>query len=408
MFQFRGMFGQPLLAAASVVAMIAGVASAQAAGKEKILHSFTGFSVGQDGGLPYGGVVRDDAGNLYGTTFNGGANDLGTVFKIAPNGTETILHSFANGGDDGVNPQAGVILDKQGNIYGTTRNGSAHNGGVLFMLTPEGTETVLHIFAGGGDNNRDGGRPQADLIMDDAGNIYGTTNYGGGKGDCNGNNCGTVFKFTKGGAMKILHAFTGGKDGGYPNAPVIIDELGNLYGTTETGGNTALCGSGCGVVFKLDPSGKETVLHAFSGTDGRLPLAGLVRDAKGNFYGTTDGGGTADAGVVFKLTPKGKESVLHNFNLDAEHGGVNPLGSLIMDAKGDLYGTTASGGLTNNGVVYKMTQKGKETVLYHFAGGDDGANPFAGVIMDAQGTLYGTTNRGGGTTTDGTVFRLKN
>jgi len=407
MFHSRGVLGCGLPVTVTALALVVGAAAAQATGKEKVLHSFTGFANGQDGGLPYGSVVRDDAGNLYGTTFNGGAYDYGTVFKLAPNGEETILHSFNIGSDDGVNPQAGVILDKQGNIYGTTRNGSTYNGGILFELAPDGTETILHIFAGGGDNNKDGGRPQADLIMDDAGNIYGTTNYGGGKGACNGNNCGTAFKFTKGGSMKILHAFSNGKDGGYPGAPLMIDAQGNLYGTTETGGNTALCGGGCGVVFKLDPSGKETVLHAFSGPDGRYPLAGLVRDAKGNLYGTTNGGGSADAGVLFKLTPAGKEILLREFNLGGDNGGVNPLGSLVMDAAGNLYGTTANGGLTNNGVVFKMTQKGKETVLYAFAGGDDGSNPFAGVIMDSAGTLYGTTNRGGGATTDGTVFRLK-
>jgi uncharacterized repeat protein (TIGR03803 family) len=161
----RRIFVRPLLAAVSALILVAGTAGAQAAGKEKVLHSFTGFAAGQDGGLPNGGVVRDDAGNLYGTTFNGGANDLGTVFKIAPNGTETILHSFANGGDDGVNPMAGVVLDKQGNTYGTAHNGSAHNVGVLFKLTPQGIETVLHVFAGGGDNNKDGGRPEADPIQ---------------------------------------------------------------------------------------------------------------------------------------------------------------------------------------------------------------------------------------------------
>ena len=406
MSHFQGI--RPLVVGASVLMLVAGTASAQAAGKERVLHSFTGYTVGQDGSLPYSGVVRDDAGNLYGTTFNGGANDLGTVFKIAPSGKETILHSFANGGDDGVNPQAGVILDKQGNIYGTTRNGSAHNVGILFKLTPQGTETVLHIFSGG-NGNKDGGRPQADLIMDDAGNIYGTTHSGGGKGVCNQDNCGTVFKFAPDGTETILHAFTGDKDGGYPNAPVMLDASGNLYGTTETGGKTALCGgAGCGVVFKISPAGKETVLYAFSGPDGRDPLAGLVSDAQGNFYGTTNGGGNADAGVVFKLTPDGEETVLREFNLGGDNGGVNPLGSLIMDAKGFLYGTTSNGGLTNNGVVYKITQRGKLTVLYPFEGGDDGANPFAGVVMDAQGTLYGTTNRGGGSTTDGTVFKLRN
>jgi len=408
MSRFHGFFVRPLAAGASVLILAAGTAGAQAARKEKVLHSFTGFAAGHAGGLPYGGVVRDAAGNLYGTTFSGGANDYGTVFKLAPNGKETILHSFANGGGDGVNPQAGVVLDKQGNIYGTTRNGSTHNAGILFKLTPQGTETVLHVFAGGGDDNKDGGRPQADLILDDAGNIYGTTHLGGGKGDCNANNCGTVFKFAPDGTETILHAFTGGSDGGYPNAPVMIDAQGNLYGTTETGGNTDVCQSaGCGVVFKISPSGKETVLHAFSGTDGADPLAGVVMDAKGNLFGTTNGGGAHGSGVAYKLAANGRLNVLKAFDLGGDNGGVGPWGSLILDPQGNLYGTTSNGGLTNNGVVYKMTPRGKETVLYHFAGGDDGANPFAGVIMDPQGTLYGTTNRGGGTTTDGTVFKLK-
>lgn len=409
MFRFDSVLGVSLLMAVSAAAAFA--ASAQAKPKETVLHSFAGVTEG-DGSQPYSSLVQDKAGKFYGTTNHGGVNDAGTVFKLSPDGTETVLHSFGTG-DDGQNPAAGLVMDKSGNLYGTTQNGGGgFISGVAFKLTPDGSYTVLHRFTGGIGNDPDGGRPQAALILDKKGNLYGTTHVGGGRGDCNGNNCGTVFKLAPDGTETVLYSFSGRKDGGYLSAPLLMDKAGNLYGTAETGGDFTKCGFGCGVVFKVTPGGKETVLHAFRGVvsgdppgDGQDPLAGLVSDAKGNLYGTTTSGGVG-GGVAFKLTPKGKETIVFRFT--AGDPGVAPSCSMIIDAKGNLYGTAQNGGTSNNGVVFKLTPKGKETVLYSFAGGsNDGWWPFSGVLMEDQGNLYGTTIRGGANDS-GTVFKITN
>jgi uncharacterized repeat protein (TIGR03803 family) len=327
---------------------------------------------------------------------------LGPALVAAQNGARSpysykVLYDFCSLANctDGDLPFASLIQDSKGNLYGTTL-------GNVFKVTKAGKETVLYTFTGG----KDGTYSTSDLIRDSAGNLYGTTQSGGTS--CSTYYCGTVFKLSKAGNETVLYRFTGTTDGGDPWAGLIRDSAGNLYGTTYYGGdlNCPLSQYGCGTVFKLGPAGKETVLHSFAGgTDSGFPAGGLVMDAKGNLYGTTYGNGTATPGTVFKVTKNGKEAVLYTFKNGSD--GSQPMGTLIMDAKGNLYGTTSGG----YGAVFKLTRAGKETVLWGFQGPPDGSNPQAGVVMDAAGNLYGTTGAGGDASCDlgsgcGTVFKL--
>ena len=256
--------------------------------------------------LPRNGLIADSAGNLYGTTSGGGASYKGVVFKLAPDGTETVLHSFPGFPSDGNSPYAGLIADSAGNLYGTTLSrDSVSHAGVVFKLAPNGTagwtETVLHSFTG---FPTDGALPYAGLIADSAGNLYGATTGGGGGPGASGQ--GVVFKLAPDGTETVLHSFTLGSGGGGPLAGLIADSAGNLYGTTQVGG-----ASGQGVVFKLAPNGTggwtESVLYSFTGgSDGGQPFYGsLIADGAGNLYGTTVGGGASGAGVVFKLSGTG-------------------------------------------------------------------------------------------------------
>ena len=360
--------------------------SAQAqAYKEKVLHSFAG---GADGGEPVAGLIFDVKGNLYGTTSNGGGANAGVVFKVSGNGKETVLYSFTGGADGGYPYYGSLILDAKGNLYGTTNNGGISNQGVVFKVSSNGKETVLHRFTGG----TDGAYPRAGLIMDAKGNLYGITSGGGGNGG------GVVFKVGSKGKETVLYTFAGGMDGAYSQAGLIMDAKGNLYGTTYEGG-----GSNAGVVFKVSSKGEETILYDFTGgADGGEPDSPLILDTKGNLYGTTWDGGAANLGVVFRVSSKGKETVLHSFTgVD----GANSNAPLILDTKGNLYGTTSNGGGANAGVVFKVSRYGKETVLYSFTGGAGGGNPFGGLILDAKGNRYGTTATGGASG-DGTVLKL--
>jgi uncharacterized repeat protein (TIGR03803 family) len=379
---------------------------------EVVLHN---FNIGRTGANPFGGVVRDSAGNLYGTTRDGGAAGHGVVFKVDPTGHETVLYSFS-GGADGGGPVAGVIGegDGAGIAYGTAAAGGSttgvcapHGCGVVFKLDAAGQETVLYTFTGGAD----GANPQAGVVRDSAGNLYGTA-YNGGiyAGVCASafalGGCGVVYKVDPTGHETVLYSFTGGSDGRNPLAGVIGDSAGNLYGTTQFGGiTTRVCGSGgCGVVYKVDMTGHETVLYSFTGSDGANPQARLIRDSGGNLYGTTANGG-ACCGVVFKIDTAGHETVLHAF-ADGSDGGF-PYASVIGDSAGNLYGTTLLGG-TGNGVVFKLDATGHETTLYSFTGGSDGGQPFTGgVIGDAAGNLYGTASGNFGSTASlGVVYKL--
>jgi uncharacterized repeat protein (TIGR03803 family) len=355
----------------------------------------------------------DAAGNLYGTTLNGGtASGSGVVFKLAPDGTQTVLYSFCPQSScaDGAMPRASLLMDAPGNLYGTTFGGGAQLSGVVFKLAPDGTETVLYSFCPQ-SGCADGAQPAAGLIMDAAGNLYGTTLNGG-----IGSGSGVVFKLAPDGTETVLYSFCSQAnctDGQGPQAGLLMDAAGNLYGTTVAGG------TGFGVVFKLAPDGTETVLYSFCSqancTDGFQPFAGLIMDAAGNLYGTTARGGTG-FGVVFKLAPDGTETVLYSFCSQANCAdGAQPVAGLIMDAAGNLYGTTLSGGTSDQGVkldggvVFALAPDGTETVLHTFCspGGNctDGARP-GGLIMDAAGNLDGTTAQGGIAPGSGVVFAL--
>jgi uncharacterized repeat protein (TIGR03803 family) len=360
-----------------------------------VLYSFKGVP---DGRYPYAGLVLDAKGNLYGTTYEGADQvcypyGCGTVFKVDANSKETVLYSFT-GTPDGSNPYTGYLVrDAQGNLYGTTQVGGAYGNGTVFKVDTTGKEMVLYSFTGGGD----GAEPYGGLVRDALlGNLYGTTIKGGAYG------VGTVFKVDTTGKETVLHSFTGtAGDGAYPWAGLVRDAKGNLYGTTAAGG------SAYGTVFEVDVNGKEKVLYSFTGTpDGASPLAGLVRDGAGNLYGTTnEGGASCCGGTVFKVDKSGKETVLHSFT--SEPDGLRPYAGVVRDTQGNLYGTTALGGNPSNyGTVFMVDAGGNETVLYRFtSSGGDGAYPYAGLVRDVKGNLYGTTFAGGNLGY-GTVFKL--
>jgi uncharacterized repeat protein (TIGR03803 family) len=303
-----------------------------ATGNETVLHSFTYF----DGAVPYAGLVMDKTGNLYGTTAFGGPFDAGTAFKLGTSGEETVLYGFS-GGTDGEDPEAGLVMDMAGNLYGTTYYGGAFGFGTVFQVDPSGNEMVLHNFT-----KSDGANPDASLVMDKRGDLYGTTEFGGSSG------VGTLFKLTRGGNYDVLYSFTNMPDGEAPQAGLVVDKAGNFWGTTNVGGS-----SGFGTVFKLGTSGNEMVLHSFTNVpDGAYPMAGLVMDEAGNLYGTTREGGSFGFGTVFKLGTSGNETVLHSFTYS---DGAYPYAGLVMDKAGNLYGTTNSGGTFGYGTVFKLT-----------------------------------------------------
>jgi uncharacterized repeat protein (TIGR03803 family) len=347
--------------------------------KESVLHSFKGAAL--DGAIPsYGNLLLDAEGNLYGATVNGGDGGCedggpvgcGTVFKVTGK-KETVLHSFT--GEDGRGPIGNLVMDSSGGLYGTTMSGGANDGGTVFQLDAGGTETVLYSFCSKKDC-ADGQIPYGGLVMDAKGNLYGTT-FAGGTGDCGLGACGTVFKVTRTGKETVLHSFcstTDCADGAGPVGALIIDSAGNLYGTTINGGTgtgaPCLGGSpgGCGTVFKVDTSGAETVLHSFCSaagcSDGIGAWGGLFMDVNGDLYGTTLYGGTGTCvgsyggcGTVFELDTSGTETVLHSFTGVAPDGEY-PYSNLIMDANGNLYGTSAAGGKFDGGVVFELTRSG--------------------------------------------------
>ncbi len=322
-------------------------------GKETILHTFTGKQPNGDGAEPYGGVSFDTHGNLYGTTLTGGKYNYGTIYAIAKSGkqyVETVLYSF-DGGLDGAYPYyVTPVLDKLGNLYGTTAYGGYYGNGVVFKLAG-GILTTLHSFH---QASGDGYTPDAGVVLDTKGNIYGTAPGGGAYGD------GVLYEITASGAYSILYNFTGGADGWTPRSPLVF-KGGSLYGTTQDGG--AGCTWGCGVIFKYTlatgkKAGKETVLHTFNGTDGLYPLYGaLVFDKLGNLYGTTLNGGPSNLGTVYKLAPDGTFTTLYNF--DQQPDGMSPFGSVAVDATGNVYTTGAYGGNYGGeyggGTVIKLT-----------------------------------------------------
>jgi uncharacterized repeat protein (TIGR03803 family) len=376
-------------------------------------HVVYTFQSTKDGYEPHAGVIKDGAGNLYGTTFYGGDTQLGqgTVFRLAPDGTKTVLHAFTGGTDGGL--PAGLILDASGNLYGTTLQGgliggcNSHGCGVVYKIDTNGNETVLYTFGG----YEDGAFPQGVLMADKRGNLYGTTTGGGD--DRNG----TVFKLTTDGKEKVLHSFAGGtSDGQSPASGLISDGSGNMYGTTNLGGGTGcdVFGPfGCGIVYKIARDGTESILYAFTGgSDGGNPVGALLMDKSGNLYGTTEFGGLSGGcdsgsggqgcGTVFRLTPAGAFSVLYTFTGGSDGG--QPVADLVSDTTGNLYGTTLFWG-SGYGVVFRLTPNGKETVLHSFTDGDDGAYPWGALLK--RGHSYYSTSSGGGAQDFGTIFKLR-
>lgn len=382
-----------------------------------VLHNFTG---GGDGSQPWVGVTMDQAGNLYGTTSVGGLQGgcggmgCGVVFKLAHRGSGwslTPLYTFTGGGD-GALPLARVIFGPNGTLYGSTilgGNDSFPNGvGVIFNLYPPArvparvlspwVEDVLYTFSGVSDGNN----PTGDLVFDSAGNIYGTTQSGGY--ECEDTvYCGTVFELAHNGNNwneSLLFAFTNGEVA-VPLAGAIFDATGNLYGTTWNGN---------GAVYELVHSGSswtESTLYYFGGPgDGLSPRGGVVFDAGGDLYGTTQYGGANGVGSVFELMHSGgrwTESVPYSLT-----NGGSPYASLVMDSAGNLYGTSCEGGVNNSGSVFKLTHSGggwTEADLYDFTGGNDGSCPVGNVIVDPAGNVYGTT-LSGGTSQNGVVFEI--
>lgn len=373
------------------------VAGAWAASSEKVLFD---FSLGGDGAYPTGELVFDAKGRLYGTTENGGANFYGTVFQLTHSGsgwTEKVLYSFSNT-SDGAYPSGALVFDKAGNAFGTAVSGgstSCSNGcGTVFELVPGSnnswTFSVIYSFTGGSD----GFAPAfGGLILDTSGNLYGTAEMGG-KGS------GTVFKLThtkSGWKERTLYAFRGGSDAGYPLSGLSWNADGNLYGATVRGGT-----GNAGAVFQLKhvASGwKEKVIYNFTGgNDGAYPeYGGVTLNAAGDVYGTVAGGGKSGQGVIFvlKLTKSGwKEGVLYNFTGGSDGG--QPFAGLTFNAAGNLFGATAYGA-NGSGTVFELEHTAigwKERTLHAFTG-SDGQYPYAGVVIDSKGRLYGTTNHGG-------------
>lgn len=329
---------------------------------ETVLYTFPG---GQGGEYPspYQSLTFDTAGNLYGTTVRGGKATVGTIFRLAPKGkgtwTANVIHQFTNASY----PEAGLVLDAAGNGYGTTTGGK----GAVFEISPKTGYRVLHVFQQAGD----GSGPWAALTIDSAGNLYGTT-YLGGVPNCGlgGNGCGTVFKLTPlpngGWGYKQIYRFHGGSDGVEPWGGVVVSAAGDVYGTTQQGGiGTNRCFSnvsGCGTVFKLSPnpdgSYTHTVIYAFLGPpiDGGDPQTGLIFDSADNLFGTTYLGGADGLGTVFELVPQ--QSAWHETILHSFSGGSDgsyPYSQLVIDSSGNIYGTTDSGGANGYGVAFEVT-----------------------------------------------------
>ncbi|HEV2424133.1 MAG TPA: choice-of-anchor tandem repeat GloVer-containing protein [Terriglobia bacterium] len=393
--------------------LLIGVGAATAAGAQtfKTLASFDGTN----GQQPLAPLVQGTNGNLYGTTNLGGAAQLGTIFRITPGGTLTTLYSFCSQFNcaDGTNPYGGLALGTDGNLYGTTFDGGTFQEGTIFRISPSGSLTTLYSFCNV-DGCPDGALPQAGLVLGTDGNFYGTTAYGGTSIFCS-DGCGTAFKITPGGVLTTVYSFcphSGCADGYGPASTLALGTDGNFYGTTLYGGDPT---SNAGTVFKLTPGGALTTLYTFCAqtpcTDGETPWGGLVQARDGNFYGTTYNGGALLAGTVFRVTASGALTTLLSF---AGNNGQNPEAALVQATDGNLYGTTVFGNNgccgTNSGTVFRITLGGKLTTLYTFclqSGCPDGSNPTGALVQGTNGTFYGTTSDGGGLGTgDGTVFSL--
>lgn len=376
------------------------------AGELTTLVEFTGNGASNKGARPYGGLVPGSNGKFYGTTANGGTNDLGTVFKMTPGGVLTTLVSFTGNGtaNKGSNPRAGLVQGSDGNFYGTTLYGGTNNYGTVFRVAPEGGVATLVNFTGNGGPNQ-GSYPVAALVQGSDGSFYGTTGAGGT------NDYGTIFRMTPGGALTTLASFTGNgvsSKGSSPRAGLVQGGDGTFYGTTYSGGANRI-----GTVFQMTPGGELTTLVDFTGNGasnkGREPLAGLVRGSDGNFYGTTSAGGIYNSGTVFKMKPGSELTTLVNFNYNGvSNKGLYPYAELIQGSNGNFYGTTANGGANDLGTVFTMTPAGVLTTLVEFTGNgasNKGSRPLGSLVQSSDGSFLGTTASGGDNNL-GTVFKM--
>jgi uncharacterized repeat protein (TIGR03803 family) len=407
-----------ILALGTALTITSSVASANShapkrTSPEQVIYAFSG---GADGGDPGSPLIADQAGNFYGTTSKGGdascnygtapkrpppPTGCGVLFKLAPDGTETILHTFGTTSNDGIAPGT-LTFDSAGNLYGTTGLGGANGAGTIFEITSGGVYSILYSF--------DTFSASSNLLLDAEGNFYATGLYlnGGACGKA-GEGCGNVFEYTPGGTPTVLYNFTGQPDGAEPEGNIAMDSSGDIYGTTYYGG-TGGGEFGYGTVFELTPDGTESVLYSFPNTEGGAPgLTGVIIDGQGNLYGTTGVGGLGD-GTVFEVAADGTESTLFEFN---GSDGFRPSGRLILDGSGNLYGTTSLGGANSNcnggcGTVFELTSGGAESVLFSFGRPKrDGWLPQTGVTFDQSGNLYGTTGDGGiSSKGPGLVFKL--
>ena len=389
--------------------------STSAASSERTLHAFRGTP---DGATPFVRVIADASGNLYGSTVLGGKFGDGCIFELRPSANggwhESILYNFS--GPDGSSPDGSLVFDTAGNLYGTTAGGGTHGGGVVFELSPTSsgpwTETILHNF-GNGTDSTDGYDPQAEMVFDSAGNLFGTTQFGGtGSGFENG---GTVFRLSPsadGWNYSQLYSFPGsysGPDGNLPAGGLAIDQSGNLFGVAQAGG-----ANGSGAVYELSPVGDgtytEKIIFSFNGNNGRLPNSTPVFDSAGNLYGTTEtGGAPCSCGTVYRLTHHANdtwsETVLFAFD---GNDGWEIVGPPVFDSAGNLYAASTAGGINAKGLVFELIPSTAghwtERILHDFRGTSDGAAPYAGVIIDSAGHLFGTTS--GGLVNNGTVFEI--
>jgi uncharacterized repeat protein (TIGR03803 family) len=422
----------PLRVAGATLALVPVLALAVMTTQPALAQTFTSLVSfdGTNGANPYNtSLVQGTDGNLYGTTLSGGANEVGTVFKVTPAGTLTTLHSFAGYPTDGGSPWAGLVLGANGTFYGTTYGGGANNDGTVFSMTSEGVVTILHSFCSQTDCS-DGSGPEAPLVQATNGNFYGTTEGGGANG-----RGGTVFEITPGGTLKTLYSFCSQADctdGEFPEATLIQATNGNLYGTTSSGGASETYGGG--TVFSITTGGTLKTVYNFcsvNGTedclDGYTPAA-LVQGTNGTFYGTTAGGGSNEAGTVFSLTSGGTLTTLYAFCSSGNcTNGENPYAGLIQATNGNFYGTTNIGGpslsdpedpcavfesFTGCGTIFEISAGGALTTLHGFDG-TDGFNYEGGnaLFQATNGNFYGTTfgggaDAGGGFEGYGTIFSL--
>jgi uncharacterized repeat protein (TIGR03803 family) len=401
------------------------LASAPALAAESVLYRFLG---GADGANPFGALMRDPQGALYGTTYNGGASNFGTVFKLTPPvapataWTKRTLYSFA-AGTDGRNPYSTLVIDSSGALYGTTYNGGTAGYGTVFELTPPvppataWTRIILHNFSGGAD----GSHPHSGLVFDSSsGALYGTAESGGASF------AGVVYKLTPsasscGGPQpwrhSVIHAFGGGVAGSTPYAAPLLDSAGAIYGTTYYGG------TGYGTIYRLTPPvapatvWTKTTLYKFPGNAGGAnPFAGLIRDSRGALYGTTLNGGASGYGAIFKLSPPVAPSpywtrtTISSFR--APPDGASPYAGLVQDSSnGALYGVTQWGGTSGNGSIYRLTPPvppataWTRSTTHSLAGSPDGSSPYASVLIGDNGVLFGTAYSGG--TGAGLVFQIR-